>query len=159
MGSFSSGVCPMKWCRRSSSVAHGRWVGFHFNSFHVIHALNHHFKIWQTPQSGRTHSVFRTHSLCQTVSRNWFIEASEAGFWLEDDDKEAFMVVLYEKLPLFCCNCSLVGHIANSYGLRRKVTHGSASFDVRLGNPRSGLIPEVVLPGDPVQGASLDIDD
>lgn len=69
------------------------------------------------------------------------------------------MVVLYEKLPLFCCNCSLVGHIANSYGLRRKVTHGSASFDVRLGNPRSGLIPEAVLPGDPVQGASLDIDD
>lgn len=70
------------------------------------------------------------------------------SFWLEDNDKKVFVVVLYEKLTMFCYNCGLVGYGVNSYSLRGKATHGNASSGARPGNPRIGLSLEGVLSGD-----------
>ncbi|XP_039146854.1 uncharacterized protein LOC120284117 [Dioscorea cayenensis subsp. rotundata] len=70
------------------------------------------------------------------------------SFWLEDNDKKVFVVVLYEMLTMFCYNCGLMGYGVNSYSLLGKATHGYASSGARPGNPRIGLSLEGVLSGD-----------
>lgn len=48
------------------------------------------------------------------------------GFWLEDEGKRVFIIILYEKLPTFCYRCGLVGHGDASCGLRFVASHDGA---------------------------------
>lgn len=51
---------------------------------------------------------------------------SERGFWVEDDDKQVFVIVLYEKLPTFYYRCGLVGHGDAFCSLRHDTPQGNA---------------------------------
>lgn len=36
------------------------------------------------------------------------------GFWVGDDSHQVFVVVLYERLPMFCYSCGVIGHGSKS---------------------------------------------
>lgn len=49
------------------------------------------------------------------------------GFWVGDDDHRVFIVILYEKLPIFCYLCGMAGHGSNNCSRRSSVVHSYSS--------------------------------
>lgn len=57
------------------------------------------------------------------------------GFWLGDDLHRVFVVVMYERLPIFCYNCGLVGHGSKSCACSESLGAGGIKLpthDVRV---------------------------
>ncbi|XP_039119178.1 uncharacterized protein LOC120255418 [Dioscorea cayenensis subsp. rotundata] len=50
------------------------------------------------------------------------------GFWIGDDFQKVFVVVMYERLPIFCYNCGLIGH--GSKSCTRAASSGAGGFSL-----------------------------
>lgn len=42
------------------------------------------------------------------------LEPLSRGFWIGDDARRVFVVVMYERLSTFCYNCGMISHGNNS---------------------------------------------
>lgn len=81
------------------------------------------------------------------------------GFWIEDEDKNIFVVVLYEKVPIFRYHCGLVGHDIAACTNQRVMNHGD-TLSSTSPEPRDDVVPEaVVMPGESSHGGYMEIDD
>lgn len=50
------------------------------------------------------------------------------GFWIGDDFHRVFVVVMYERLPIFCYNCGLIGHDNNACSSSMQTEAGGLSL-------------------------------
>lgn len=83
---------------------------------------------------------------------------SERGFWVEDDDKQVFVIVLYEKLPTFYYRCGLVGHGDASCSLRHDTPQGNAPSGAQSGGQNLKVPEIVVLPGEARHQTAMEIE-
>lgn len=74
------------------------------------------------------------------------------GFWLGDDVHRVFVVVQYERLPIFCYNCGLIGHGSNSCSC--SVTSGASSSPPPPCSPEQMVVDSTLV--SPVNDQRID---